>query len=115
MRVLAFATLLLAVPAIAVVQASDADLVLRDVRVVDGTGAPPRARLSIRIVRGRIVAMGPGVETRGARVLTLPGTTVVPGLIDAHVHLAGMGPLRPGGDAAAAAHDLDGAHLRGYL
>src|SRR5580704_3140261 len=40
------------------------------------------------LVRGNsIVAAGPTVDGAGATVIELPGTTVMPGLIDAHSHV----------------------------
>lgn len=64
-------------------------LALRHVRVIDGTGRSlERATL---IVRGnRIAAVGPSRDVpvpRGARVMNGRGLTVLPGLIDCHVHL----------------------------
>ncbi|WP_420640010.1 amidohydrolase family protein [Candidatus Poriferisocius sp.] len=58
--------------------------------VIDGTGAPPRPDTAVRLEGDRIVAVGPeaaalaeGVE---ATVIDATGYTVMPGLIDAHVH-----------------------------
>jgi len=58
-------------------------------RVIDGTGAPPIEEAMILIRDGRIVAVGPADEIpipEGAQVLKLRGLTVLPGLIDSHVH-----------------------------
>lgn len=67
--------------------------VLRDVRIVDGTGAPPREHQTVVLANGRIqaicapqspCAVPPGsVEPKEAK-----GATVLPGLITAHAHLA---------------------------
>ncbi|MBA3346195.1 MAG: amidohydrolase family protein [Gemmatimonadales bacterium] len=62
---------------------------LTNVRVVDGTGAPPAPGRTIVIERGRIRAVGPAREVkvpRGARVLDLAGHTVIPGLVGLHNH-----------------------------
>jgi imidazolonepropionase-like amidohydrolase len=65
-------------------------LVLRPERVYDGTEAPAHAGWIV-VVRGeRIVAAGaPNAVTvpAGARTVDLPGTTLLPGLIDAHSHV----------------------------
>jgi CubicO group peptidase (beta-lactamase class C family)/imidazolonepropionase-like amidohydrolase len=64
---------------------------LRDVTVIDGTGSPARPHTDILVADGRISAVGasgtipPPPETR---VLDFSGRFVIPGLIDAHVHLA---------------------------
>ena len=56
--------------------------------LIDGTGAAPM-RNAVIIVRGeRIAAVGTGVAIpKGATVVDLSGETVLPGFIDAHVHL----------------------------
>jgi imidazolonepropionase-like amidohydrolase len=59
-------------------------------RLFDGTGDAVRADQRI-VVRGeRIEAVGPASDVKvpdGARVIDLKGSTVLPGLIDCHVHL----------------------------
>ena len=55
----------------------------------DGDGAP-HAGWAVLVRGGRIAAVGPAASVAapaGARELTLPGTTLVPGLIDAHSHV----------------------------
>ena len=62
--------------------------VIRAARVLDGTGRTiPNATV---VVRGsRIVAVAPNAPVpAGARVYDLPTLTLLPGLIDAHAHLA---------------------------
>jgi imidazolonepropionase-like amidohydrolase len=58
--------------------------------VFDGVAASPHAGWIV-VVRGeRIVAAGPAATVTvpaGARTVDLPGTTLLPGLIDAHSHL----------------------------
>ncbi|MGD7707061.1 amidohydrolase family protein [Microlunatus sp. Y2014] len=57
----------------------------------DGTGAAPRHDVGVGIEDDRILAVRDAAEVRrtggGDRVEHLPGTTLVPGMIDAHVHL----------------------------
>ncbi len=70
--------------------AADAPLVLDNVRLVDGTGAPPIAAGRIVIRDGRIAAAGAADSVavpEGARRLDLAGRTVTPGLIDLHFHI----------------------------
>ena len=66
-------------------------LALTNVTVIDGTGAAPVPGQTVVIEGRRITAVFPsGSRTppAGARVLDLAGHYVIPGLIDAHVHLA---------------------------
>jgi N-acyl-D-aspartate/D-glutamate deacylase len=60
-----------------------ADLVLRNGRIVDGTGAPER-RGDVAIRGGRIAEFGEGLE--GEEVFDAAGKTVAPGFIDLHSH-----------------------------
>lgn len=58
--------------------------------LVDGTGGPPLRDAAVLLADGRIAAVGPRptVHAAGAEVLDYREHTVVPGLIDGHVHLA---------------------------
>lgn len=57
--------------------------------LIDGTGAAPLHDAVILIRAGRISAVGPGLAIpSGATLIDLSRATVLPGLIDAHVHLA---------------------------
>ena len=58
--------------------------------LLDGTGAAPVKNAVILIQGERITAVGSNVPIpRGAAVVDLSGYTVLPGFIDAHVHLVG--------------------------
>ena len=99
-RVLALACLSLGVGAKA--SAQDSVTVIRAARVLDGTGRTiPNATV---VVRGtRIVTVGPNATVPpGARVYDLSTLTLLPGLIDAHDHLAWhfnpQGRFHGGGD-----------------
>lgn len=79
---------------------SAATMVLRHVRLIDGTGAPAQTDRSIVIDGGKIVAVG-GPELAapsGATELPLPGRTVLPGLVGMHDHMYYI--ARPNLDAA---------------
>lgn len=63
-------------------------VLLQDVTLIDGTGAPPRSGVDIFIADGRIANIGEHlVAAEGTEVLALEGHTVLPGFIDAHVHM----------------------------
>lgn len=65
-------------------------LVLNDVNLIDGTGAPARPHMRIVIRGERIESIGDASKAplpAGAELRDLNGMTVIPGLIDAHVHL----------------------------
>jgi imidazolonepropionase-like amidohydrolase len=59
-------------------------------RVWDGTDSAPHEGWAVLVRGDRIEAVGPRAQTSappGARVLELPGTTLIPGMIEAHSHL----------------------------
>ena len=62
--------------------------VLRDVTLVDGTGAPPLRGVSVAVEDGRITQVGTDVEVPpGADLLTYSGHTLIPGLVGLHDHM----------------------------
>ncbi len=61
------------------------DLILRNGRVVDGTGVP-WYRADVAIVAGRIAAMGRDLEGRGKDEIDANGLVVAPGFVDQHAH-----------------------------
>ncbi len=66
-------------------------LVLRASRLIDGTGAAPTDDPVLVVADGRVEAVCQGelppALRDGAVFLDLPGQTLLPGLIDSHVHL----------------------------
>ncbi len=65
------------------VKVDAAAVVLEHVRVIDGTGAPPRENQTLVIADGKIAAQAP----EGAQRIDLTGRTVMPGLVGMHDHL----------------------------
>jgi imidazolonepropionase-like amidohydrolase len=65
-------------------------IALTHVKLIDGTGAPPRADQTVVIENGRIAAVGAAAQVRppaGAHVVDLTGHTLIPGIIGLHDHL----------------------------
>lgn len=60
-------------------------LVIKDTRLLDGTGAP-WFRADVQVVDGRIAAVAPELPTTGATVVAAEGRYLAPGFIDAHCH-----------------------------
>ena len=80
--ILFMATALLAIPA------SAASLLLNPARVFDGANPQPHEGWSVLIVDEKIAAVGPNLAAPSdARTIELPGTTLMPGLIEGHSHL----------------------------
>ena len=93
MRTTIITGLLLAVssPAIA-----DTQIILAGNVIVDADSAP-LGPTTITVIDGKIASMMPGIAVTsdaGATIIRMEGKTIVPGLIDLHVHLTGD----PGGD-----------------
>jgi len=67
------------------------DVAIHAGRLIDGTGARPRDQVTILVHDDRIVSVQPGFQSpAGATVVDLSRQTVLPGLIDAHVHITGQ-------------------------
>ena len=94
-RLSTYATLVVLAPATLGAQQQPADVVLTNGRVYTVDVTRPLAS-AIAVRGGRIVFVGSDGEARAltgsaTRVFDLRGNTVVPGLIDAHAHLLGLG------------------------
>jgi len=64
--------------------------ILRPARVFDGVTAEPRTGWVVLVTGDKIAAVGPAADVRapaGATTVDLPGTTLLPGLIEGHSHL----------------------------
>ncbi len=71
------------------------DLVIVDANIITMDDARPRAE-AVAIKNGRFIAVGSSSDIRalarpGTHTLSLRGKTVLPGLIDAHTHVASSG------------------------
>ncbi len=95
----------------------------RQVRVFDGVSARLSSPTDVLVRDGRIAAIGGAMDTSGARVIEGQGRTLMPGLIDVHVHLTFsalseadlMSPdLTPAKAEAAAAAEAERMLLRGF-
>jgi imidazolonepropionase-like amidohydrolase len=96
------------------------DLVIRDVAVLDCTGHEPSGRHDVEVRDGKIAAIRPAGEAepvRGdARDVDGAGTTLMPGLTDAHVHFALIGRKGDHGDEPLIDHVLKvAAYIDGAL
>ena len=63
------------------------DLLLRHARVLDVVAGAYRDDHDVLVRDGRIAAVGPGLPAGDVPALDLTGRTLLPGLIDCHVHL----------------------------
>lgn len=71
-------------------QSRDSLVLLKPAAVWDGTSDAPAAGWSVLVRGERIAAVGPAAQVgtpKGARIVELPGTTLIPGMIEAHTHL----------------------------
>ncbi|HMG47913.1 MAG TPA: amidohydrolase family protein [Allosphingosinicella sp.] len=108
-RLLAFLLLL-----VAGVPAAAETLIVHAGHLLADPSRPVQGPSTVTIVDGRITAVAPGLTPApaGARLIDLSGRTVLPGLIDAHVHLMSV-PGNPFWQEAIQTDDylaLVGAH-----
>ena len=67
-------------------------LALTGARIIDGNGGPPLEDAVVVVQGQKITAIGPSsVIPANARVIDLTGKILLPGLIDAHIHIGGSG------------------------
>ncbi len=69
-------------------------LAFRVDRLIDGNGGPPLRDAALVVAGGRIASVGSRTDVvvpEGAEVIEAPGHTLMPGLVDVHVHLAYSG------------------------
>lgn len=82
------AALLLSGPAISKIMAQNADLLIVNGKIVDGTGNPWRYG-SVAIKNDKIVAVGNLAGWKAKKTLDARGLMICPGFIDVHVHIEG--------------------------
>lgn len=66
--------------------AADADLLIRNARVVDGTGSPWFLS-DVAVTDGRISAMGRNLDVDAGRTIDANGRVLSPGFVDVHTHV----------------------------
>jgi imidazolonepropionase-like amidohydrolase len=124
MRVVRWTSLLLAAVTLPVhAQAEPPQILFRNVRVFDGVSPQLSAATDV-LVRGNLVSrIASGQSAPGARVIDGRGRTLMPGLIDVHVHMTFtsmpmarlLAPdLTPASAEAAAAAEAERMLLRGF-
>ena len=85
MRQLLIALLIGLASGVAATQPAPYDLIIRNARLVDGTGGPwYRGELAVR--GDTIVQVSPRIDGNAARVIDAAGLVVAPGFIDIHTH-----------------------------
>lgn len=74
------------------------DILIRDGRVVDGTGNP-WFWADVGIKDGRIAALGNLSGKKGEKIIDASGLVVTPGFIDVHTHTDAFNLINPTGDS----------------
>jgi imidazolonepropionase-like amidohydrolase len=104
-------------------RAVESAVLLRDVRVFDGVGPALSAPTNVLVRGNTIEAIGPAVAAPDARIVEGRGRTLMPGLIDVHVHMTfsamdmatlASPALTPESAERAAARGAEAMLLRGF-
>ena len=90
-------------------------LVIRNARLVDGTGRPARSDVDIWIEDGRIQQLGPDLVTPTLPSIDATGMTALPGLITSHAHVQSVPGSTLRKDDAAAVEAQQLLQLRAHL
>lgn len=72
-------------------------LAITKARLIDGTGAPPVSNAVIVISGDKFEAVGEAGKVaipKNAEIIDVSGKTVIPGLIDAHMHMTSFAPSK---------------------
>ncbi len=88
---------------------------IRNARLLDGTSAAPRANVSILVRDGRIAAIGELPANPKVPTLDVGGASVLPGLIDSHIHISVVPGATIRNDPPETLRKLRLQHLRAYL
>jgi imidazolonepropionase-like amidohydrolase len=100
--------------AFAATAASAHDLVIHAGTLIDGVSATPQHKVSILVHDDRITAVEPGFVTpKGAEVIDLETSTVMPGFIDCHIHISSQLPSVVNATEYAVTHTPTDAALLG--
>ena len=63
-------------------------LIVKNINLIDGTGAEVKENVSVIIENGKFTGIGNDVESANAEVIDGGGKYMLPGMIDTHVHLS---------------------------
>lgn len=83
-------------------------VLLRNVRLIDGVSDSPRDGIDVLIIGDRIEAVAAGLEApAGVGVVDIGGRTLMPGFVDAHVHMTGDPAPNHDASVARSVKELD--------
>lgn len=92
-----------------------AKLLIEHARLIDGSGGPPAENISILISAGTIVRIGHQIVAPEAKKLDASGLTVLPGIVDSHVHVSSVPGSGFRDDSREVLEALQRHHLSAYL
>jgi|GEM_PF-390414 len=102
---------------VALASAAQATTTIQHVTVIDGTGAAPKADMTVVVEGERIALVTPSVAapTPAGQVIDGRGKYLIPGMMDVHIHLAGWSGGRAADGAPIVDHKAAEAALASYI
>ncbi len=89
--------------------------ILQDVRLFSGMSDSFEDHMSIKVENGVITEVANKIDANGARVLQMRNRSVIPGLIDAHVHLKSIPGAVQRQDEEATTRKFFAQQMRAYV
>ncbi len=88
---------------------------IKNVLLIDGTGAPPKESMDVEIIESKIARIGKNLNSQAKMIIDGTGKTLIPGLIDCHVHIRSVPGSIFRNESQSKVSDQQKIQLQAYL